>query len=207
MESKSLDQLEIDSFEVLINGLINQEYGIDNNFLDASTCTGLMANLTNLNNAGLMLPASVGRKLSLAKDTSVRSDSICWIDNDSQNEFELLFISKINRFITYLNSTCFTAINDYEFHYAQYEQGSFYKRHKDQFKSDSGRKFSFITYLNDSWSEEDGGALLLYLGDQTKTILPIGKKSVFFKSDAVEHEVTPSTTKTRYSITGWFKSV
>jgi SM-20-related protein len=47
-----------------------------------------------------------------------------------------------------MNETCYAGITGYEFHYAFYEEGSFYKRHVDQFQNNQGREFSMITYLN-----------------------------------------------------------
>ena len=100
-----------------------------------------------------------------------------------------------------------TSINDYESHYARYEQNSYYKRHLDQFKNDKGRKYSLILYLNELWLENDGGQLSLYPdGEKQKNISPIGGRMVFFKSDKMEHEVHPSFTRERMSIAGWLKS-
>jgi SM-20-related protein len=110
----------------------------------------------------------------------------------------------VTAFIDYLNQTCYTGINDFEFHYAFYEAGSFYQRHLDQFRADLGRKFSLVTYLNDNWSDDDGGKLSLYLQDRDVSIFPYGGRSVFFKSDEVEHEVHLAG-RSRISIAGWLK--
>ena len=108
-------------------------------------------------------------------------------------------------FVQYLNETCYTGITSYEFHYAMYEKGSFYKRHLDRFRNDDRRLFSMITYLNADWQEGDGGELSIFHDDgQTQNISPTNGKSVFFKSDELEHEVL-KTIVPRMSITGWLR--
>jgi len=77
----------------------------------------------------------------------------------------------------------------------------------DQFKSEKGRKFSIVLYLNHDWKAEDGGTLSLYptKGDQ-REISPLEGRIVFFRSDEMEHEVYPSFTRERNSIAGWLKN-
>ena len=122
------------------------------------------------------------------------------------NVFEQQFLSQIESFIERLNNTCYTGINGYEFHYAVYGQGAGYKRHKDQFKNDSNRKYSLINYLNNDWLEADGGQLLVYQNEEVQKIEPQSQTAVFFKSDEMEHEVVTAN-KNRMSITGWLKRI
>ena len=147
---------EEQQFELLIEGLLNNEYGVCDNFFTPEEISGLRENLQTYHQAGQMYPAGVGKNFDFQKNAEIRGDVIYWIDEDSKNAVEALFIEKIERFIAYLNATCYTGINDSEFHYAYYEPKSFYKRHLDQFKSDRGRRFSMVLYLNDNWLEEDG---------------------------------------------------
>jgi SM-20-related protein len=98
----------------------------------------------------------------------------------------------------------YTDINGYEFHYAMYETGSCYKKHLDQFRNNSSRKYSLIFYLNEDWQENDGGELCIYDGGDVQKILPVTGKSVFFRSDELPHEVLVAN-RPRLSITGWLK--
>ena len=61
-----------------------------------------------------------------------------------------------------------------------------------------------ISYLNVGWIKEDGGQLLIQLDHHDQSITPTNGKTVFFKSNELEHEVL-LTTKNRMSITGWLK--
>ncbi|WP_205635399.1 2OG-Fe(II) oxygenase [Flavivirga aquatica] len=129
------------------------------------------------------------------------------MEEQSKNKYETLYLNKIWWFINHLNKTCFTSIKTFESHYANYEQGSFYKRHLDQFKNEKGRKYSIVLYLNQNWKDEDDGKLSLYpLNRAQKNISPLEGRMVFFRSDKMEHEVHPSLTRERRSIAGWLKN-
>lgn len=198
---------EENQFEELIQGLIDDKYGCCNDFIQPSTASGLRANMQNLSDSGNMNPSGIGNKIDFKKDKDIRGDKINWIGEQSTNQFELIYLKKIEKFICYLNRTCFTSIKNFESHYSIYETGSFYKRHLDQFRSEKGRKYSIVLYLNQDWKEEDGGMLSLYPeeGEQIG-IYPLGGRMVFFRSDEMEHEVHASFTRDRRSIAGWLKN-
>lgn len=193
-------------FEELIESYIQNKVGISTGFITAILTGQLREQLKRLNSQGDMAGAGVGLGISKTYDQQIRTDKIHWIDNTSKNIHELELLDIIEEFIGYMNTTCYTGINAYEFHYALYETGSFYKRHLDQFRNNTGRKFSFITYLNEDWTEANGGQLVVYPGEEKGLILPIGGTSILFKSDELEHEVIPAN-RARMSITGWLKTV
>jgi SM-20-related protein len=192
-------------YETLINGLIDQGFGSCDAFLDHPTLQGLRSKLLRYHHEGAMHPAGVGRNFDYQKNAEIRGDVIRWIDHGTDDPCEKSFLSRVNEFIHHLNTTCFTGINGYEFHYAYYESGSFYKRHLDRFKNDRGRQFSFVLYLNEGWQEENNGRLSLYLENEEISIYPMEGKVVFFRSDQTEHEVHPSLGRPRLSIAGWLK--
>ncbi len=198
---------EQSQFELLIQGLLDDNYGCCNDFLPPKTMEGLRTNMTTLNTSGNMKPAGIGNKMGFHNDKLIRSDNVNWIEPDSTNPDEKVYLSKIWRFINYLNETCFASIKTFESHYASYGVGNFYKRHIDQFKTEKGRKYSIVFYLNQDWKAEDGGMLSLFpaKGEQIN-ISPIEGRMVFFRSDEMEHEVQPSLTRERKSIAGWLKN-
>jgi len=63
---------------------------------------------------------------------------------------------------------------------------AFTKKHRDQFKADSGRKYSIVVYLNDLWLEEDGGQLVIYRKDDQISVSPHGGKVVIFQNPEKE---------------------
>ncbi len=207
MNIVDVEILEKQQFEQLIQGLIDDQYGCCNDFLTVDIINELRNIMTNLISEGTMKAAGIGHNLDFREDKLTRSDKVNWIEDHSINSLERLYLDKIWRFINHLNSTCFTSIKTFESHYASYEIGNFYKRHLDQFKNEKGRKFSIVLYLNQDWKEEDGGRLSMYpINSDPVNILPIGGRMVFFRSDQMEHEVHPSTTRERRSIAGWLKN-
>jgi len=200
-------QQEHDQFEELIQGLIDDEYGCCNNFLLPITVTGLRDNIQRLSELGNMKPSGVGNKNDFQEDKSVRGDKINWLEGQSTNPFEMVYLKKMEHFILHLNRTCFTSIQNFESHYSSYEKKRFYKRHLDQFENEKGRKYSIVLYLNKDWTAADGGMLSLYPKEAAQVdISPLGGRMVLFRSDEMEHEVHASSTRNRSSIAGWLKN-
>lgn len=198
---------ELQQFEGLIEGLIDNDYACCNDFMLPSTVSGLRANIQSLSDSGNLKAAGTGNKVDVQKDTRVRGDKISWIADQSTNQFESIYLKKIANFILHLNKTCFTSIKSVESHYSNYEKRSFYKRHLDQFKNEKGRQYSIVLYLNDDWKEEDGGLLSLYPHERKPVnISPLGGRMVLFRSNEMEHEVHASLTRERKSIAGWLKN-
>jgi SM-20-related protein len=189
-------------FEALITGYLADDYATCEDFFDLNLIASLRKNLQKGHANGIMHQAGVGKQASFQQNLKVRGDLISWMENDSVEPSELAFMAIVKAFYGYLNQTCYTGINGSEFHNALYETGSFYKRHMDQFKLDSNRQFSMVTYLNEDWLDTDGGELVLYLDGKEIIIRPQGGRVVFFKADKIEHEVRPAS-RERMSIAGW----
>jgi SM-20-related protein len=193
-----------DDFERLIEGLIHHEIGITPQFIGKELARHLRCNLLALHEKNLMPIAGIGNTDALVQNQKVRNDRIYWIDYHHQDPYENEFLDRMDNFIRYLNLHCYAGIQTCEFHYALYEPGSFYKRHRDQFRNDPNRLFSLITYLNEDWEDGDGGELVIYQAQEALKIAPTLGKTVFFRSNELEHEVL-ETHKPRLSITGWLK--
>lgn len=192
------------SFETLIASYIKNKVGISEHFLSDELANHLKENLLLLNRNNQLLAAGTGNDKKLVYNAKIRSDTIYWLDKKHDNEHENAFFVQIENFILYLNESCFAGITGYEFHYSLYEKGSFYKKHLDQFQDNSSRQFSMISYLNTNWKSKDGGELLIHQANNNQKINPTQGKTVFFKSNELEHEVL-QTNERRMSITGWLK--
>ncbi len=189
----------------MIDSFIENKVGIANHFLTNELSNHLKANLKDLYRADAMLAAGTGNKGIILHNKLVRSDVIYWLDRKHDNQHENDFFDVIDRFILFLNATCYAGITDYEFHYTLYEKGSFYKTHIDQFQKNGSRAYSMVMYLNENWKLGDGGELCIHHKDRLENISPMNGKSVFFKSSELEHEVL-LTNQPRMSITGWLKT-
>lgn len=192
-------------FESIISGFLENRVGVVNDFLNEDISINLKENLLFLLHGKQLKVAGVGANSNFQTNKLIRSDIIYWLDRKHNNIHENSFFDLIDKFVKYLNMTCFTGITGYEFHYAYYEKGSSYKRHLDQFKDNQDRAYSMIMYLNSDWSPSDGGQLCIYHKAVSQVISPINGKCVFFKSSELEHEVLLNS-KPRMSITGWLKT-
>ena len=195
----------VEIFNTLIDSFIKGKVGITNNFLSKSLAAHLKDNLTKLYRDKLMRVAGTGNEVITNHNKLVRSDVIYWLDRSHDNLHENAFFDLMDSFVSYLNSTCYTGITGYEFHYTLYEKGSFYTKHIDQFQQNGSRAFSMIMYLNADWKLGDGGELQIHHANDLQNICPTNGKSVFFKSSELAHEVL-LTNVPRMSITGWLKT-
>ena len=192
------------TFNTLIDSFIDNKVGIAENFLSEALASHLKDNLKKLYSEKQLLNAGTGNETVVVQDKLVRGDKIYWLDRKHNDPYENDFFDLMDQFVIHLNSSCYTGITGYEFHYTMYEKGSFYKKHLDQFRNNGSRQYSMIMYLNADWEEKDGGELCIHHGENLQNITPTNGKSVFFKSSELEHEVLP-TNKSRLSITGWLK--
>jgi SM-20-related protein len=193
-------------FDALIDSYLANKVGIANNFFTEALADNLKNNLLNIYAADKMQAAGIGNATIINKNALIRTDKIFWLDRAHNDTHENAFFDIMDAFVIHLNSTCYTGITSYEFHYALYEKGSFYKTHIDQFKNNAQRAFSMIMYLNNNWQSEDGGELCIHHTiDDLQFISPTHGKSIFFKSSELAHEVL-ETHQPRLSITGWLKT-
>ena len=194
-------------FEELIEGFVTGNIGISETFLSIPLAAALQKNLLLLNAESLMLQAGIGNTIVRDNAQKIRGDKTHWLEENSKNDAELEFMETVGQFMGHLNRTCFTGLNACEFHYALYEKGTAYGRHKDRLRNDDNRKFTLISYLNEDWLDTDGGQLLIHHDDESTTsISPDNQKAIFFQSDVLEHEVLLANRK-RMSISGWLKRI
>lgn len=193
-----------DCFETLISSYLDTKVGIVADFVSEELAQHLIDRLFALKEQNLLKAAGIGNVAKLTHNAEIRSDEIYWLDRNNNNEFENQFLDQMDAFVSYLNRSCYTGITGYEFHFALFDKGSFYRKHLDQFQNNSSRQFSMITYLNQNWQPEDGGELCIYDEDKVQKVAPTNRKTVFFKSDELVHEVL-ETNKARLSVTGWLR--
>lgn len=193
-------------FDVLIDNIAEHGYGVVDDFFTPEEVYLLSSILSQRHETGAFKKAGIGQKSAQHVENEIRGDQILWLSEDSIDVTEQAFFLKINNFIKYLNLTCYLGLRNSEFHYAMYPIGTFYKRHFDRFRHDSGRKMSVICYLNTDWLATDGGELVIHLPNSPSIkIAPLGGRLVCFESDKLEHEVLPAL-RERLSLTGWLRT-
>ncbi len=185
------------------NGWMNQDVACR---LGTDLLRGLRNEVQILDRTEALRRAGVGRGADLLRDRSVRRDKIAWLQGMTPVQAELFAFFESVRIG--LNQRLFLGLKRFEAHYATYHEGDFYRRHVDSFQGRASRVVSLVLYLNEGWSEADGGALQVYNraneNEICGTVLPQEGRMALFMSEEIPHEVLPAN-RTRYSIACWFR--
>lgn len=195
------------AFDNIVNDLDLHGYSVSEDLLSESHVTALAATAMVHQAQGRLVQARTGQTKS--ENQSLRGDSIEWLDERSPDEPVVACLARFEALRLVLNERLFMNVQELETHFASYPPGAVYQRHLDQFSTGpQSRLLSLVFYLNDGWVVANGGALRLYLGDETEShtdISPTGGRLVLFDSSRFWHEVLPST-RERLSVTGWFRT-
>lgn len=151
---------------------------------------------------GALRPAEVGHGRSHHLRIAIRGDDTRWMDADS-GAAATAYLSALRALRVAMNRRLFLGLEEEEAHFACYPVGASYHRHRDQFQDSDTRMLSMVSYLNEDWLPEQGGALRLYLPQETLDVLPHAGTSVVFLS-GIEHEVLPAT-RERLSVAAWLR--
>ncbi len=191
--------------------IYSNSYVVVDNFVDETFRMALLKEQTDLLNQGQFTKAAIGKGDQKQVRAEIRSDEVLWMDPSVLSPLQAIFWEKIAELQQVLNRRCFLGLKSFEGHFARYPIGSFYKRHLDQFHAVPHRIVTVILYLNESWTEADGGQLRMYFpqedgSERLEDVLPVGGRLVVFLSEEIPHEVLP-THKERISITGWLRNI
>ncbi|EGQ9161811.1 2OG-Fe(II) oxygenase [Vibrio parahaemolyticus] len=184
----------------LIDALATDGYYIWDDFLSEEEVTQLRDCIP-----GNWKKARIGRNDDVTRIESIRSDKIQWL-KPAMGQPIANYLSKMEEIRQEVNRHFFLGLFEYEAHFAKYEKGDFYQKHLDCFKGNENRRLTTVFYMNESWSEEDAGELVVYdLNDkEIATIPPRGGRLLVFLSEQFPHEVLPTNAE-RFSIAGWFR--
>ncbi len=191
--------------------IYSNSYVVVDNFVDEAFRMALLKEQTYLLNQGQFIKAAIGKGDQKQVRAEIRSDEVLWMDPTNLSPLQAIFWEKVAEVQQVLNRRCFLGLKSFEGHFARYPIGSFYKRHLDQFHAVPHRIVTLILYLNESWTEADGGQLRMYFpqedgSERVEDVLPLGGRLVVFLSEEIPHEVLP-THKERISITGWLRNI
>ncbi|MEY3405668.1 MAG: hypothetical protein RL161_1098 [Bacteroidota bacterium] len=187
--------------ENIADNLAEKGFCVTNDFLSQQEVLAIRSLPIVSGNISELKKAGIGKETRQINE-GIRGDYISWIDPGTAPEAIVLYLERITALRQFLNEALFLGLKDFEVHIARYPAGAGYKRHLDQFHKDDHRRISVICYLNENWSESEGGQLRIYEKETITDVLPISGRLVCFRSEMLEHEVLPST-RERVSITGW----
>ncbi|PJG58862.1 SM-20 protein [Aeromonas cavernicola] len=149
--------------------------------------------------------AGIGRAALHHANRQIRRDQIHWLDPTLGSPVAD-YLSRLEALRLVVNQSLMLGLFDYEAHFARYDSGDFYARHRDAFAGQSNRRLTSVCYLNNDWQPAAGGVLRMY--DDSEQFLidiePQGGRLVLFLSEGFPHEVLPAN-QVRYSIAGWFR--
>lgn len=189
-------------WESWFDSLAFNDYVVIDEFLSDSLLEQVLSYFDRLEQQGHFKKAAIGNANEQQVINEVRGDFIHWLSRDENTCTQELF-AVFDELKALINRNCYLSLKDFEFHFAHYPKGSFYKKHLDQFADRNNRLISVVIYLNDNWQPNDGGELKIYPNnEEVQLVAPIKNRMVLFKSDQLYHEVVLAH-KSRRSITGW----
>jgi SM-20-related protein len=189
------------SVDALIGGLAQHGISVQANGVPPDVARSLINYISRVG-ADAFHEAMVGRGEEQQQNRFVRRDRIHWIDERNpelacwQDWTESLRLE--------VNRRLFLGLFSFESHLAHYRSGDFYRTHVDAFRGEANRIVSLVCYLNENWSEDDGGELVLYTDLGPVVVAPAYGTVAMFLSEEIPHEVRPAR-RDRFSITGWFR--
>ncbi len=196
----------LQTFGTLAHDISVKGYSIQENVLPLSLGELLMAEVHSIKARSKFKDAGVGRGEAHQLNELVRTDTISWIDADT--EAGNAWINWTAEMQAFLNEQLYLGLFSFESHFAHYAKGDFYLTHHDAFKGDENRRLSIVMYLNPNWLEIDAGELVLHTvdgkGEVATKVAPIFGTLVAFLSEDIPHEVLV-TNADRFSIAGWFR--
>lgn len=199
----------MDKLQNLVDDVKSKGWTFSDNLIPTDIIQSLLTEARELDEQGSLRQAKIGQKELKQKAQSIRKDKIRWIDNLRPSPPQQLYLNIMNDLRGFFAQRLYLGLNSFEAHLAAYPEGSFYKKHLDQFSTDDARQLTCILYLNSDWREENGGQLRIYNennpNEVDQELLPVFGRFVMLLSPSVYHEVLP-TRQTRYSVTGWLKS-
>jgi SM-20-related protein len=198
----------IDPCEQIALGLADRGWCVTRDFLTPLHVTQLRHEALQMWRRGKFRHAGVGRGADLQVRTEIRTDRVLWLDGESCTGAQRLYLDALERLRQEVNRTLLLGLFEFEGHLAVYPEGTYYRKHLDQFRGVALRTLTCSLYLNLDWGDGDGGELRLYTDpedpDRYEAIQPLGGTLVTFLSARFLHEVMPAR-RERISITGWFK--
>jgi len=187
MDSQLLSNY-LTKFDNLIDTLVETRYCVLEHFFDPLLVSALHTELCQHLANHELHAARVGKDDQAERIKEIRGDEILWLTGESEAQRQFLLLMEHYR--QRLNQQLFLGLEELEAHFAHYPAGTGYQKHLDSFQNDNLRRITIVVYLNPDWSEEDGGQLQIYDGDQLiAEAHPQSGTLVSFVSEEIPHQV------------------
>ena len=185
-------------------------YAVIPHFISLPLVRELIAASSDRWKEGEFVPAAIGTGETRQIAAAIRTDEIHWLEPGSLSAPQASYWNRMEELRLPLNRALFLGLFELEAHLACFPPCGFYKAHLDCHQGSNARILSTIIYLDEDWSDAEGGQLRLYTDREAGTmgaaidIFPEPGKLVIFQSAVFWHEVRISS-RLRHSMTGWFR--
>lgn len=200
-----------DKLDALVDGLVERGHAVIPAFLEPGQLESLRADCLHHWQEGGFRRAGVGQRGVPVIREDVRRDFVHWLEAGELTPAQRQWWSLVDELRLRCNRQMFLGLDRYEAHFALYPPGGFYKPHLDRHRNSPARAVTLLLYLNENWTEDNGGQFRLYTTPGTDRaegpfvdIQPQGNTVVAFLSADFWHEVLPAQ-RERMSITGWLR--
>ena len=131
-------------------------------FQDLIATQALRLELEGMQATGSLRAAGTGQGTGHRAGNTTRGDSTQWMEAGCSNT-ATAYLAALHVLRIALNRRLFLGMDEVEAQFACYPIGASYQRHSDRFRDSDSRVLSLVSYLNEDWQIEQGGALRLYL--------------------------------------------
>ena len=196
---------EASQIEFMVRSLGSAGYSVSADLLPPELIASLLAEQLRREDDGELVVAGVGRGPSRNREATLRQVQSSWFDGQSPAEQHFLVLAERMRLA--INRQLMLGLFDFEAQFLHYPPGGFYKRHIDALHGERNRVVSLVAYLNEDWTNEDGGALAVWAeggeGEPVAEVAPLAGTVVLMLSEQIPHEARVSR-RDRRAIAGWF---
>ncbi|PFX23112.1 Egl nine-like 3 [Stylophora pistillata] len=198
------------------NTLKDKYFCVIDDVFEDEKALDILNEVNQLHNSGVFQDGQLsGGNTASAKgqkftEKRIRGDEITWLEGNEEHAPNIVkLIDFVDTLVIHCNNLP-DGINEFRIEgrakamVACYPgNGTGYSRHVDNPDGD-GRCLTVIYYLNQGWSEENGGKLRIYRENGHVDVEPFLNRLLMFWSDKRNpHEVLPAYS-TRYAITIWY---
>ena len=192
----------------ILDDLSSKGWSWQPSFLPEPLFAALHAEVKAIDTEDDLAPAGIGRETAFQLDRSIRRSRIAWLDGSTLAQSA--FLQWAEQLREAINRSLMIGLFEFEACYAVYGPGGFYDRHLDSFEGARNRVVSLVVYLNEDWSPELGGALVVWPegadadAEPAARVLPERAGVVFMLSETVPHAVE-MTHASRFAIAAWWR--
>lgn len=200
------DRTEASRIETAVEDLGTTGISVCPDILPLDLAASLLVEQRRREDAGEMAEARVGRGSARTLAGGERQARSSWFNDRSTAERRYLAFAESMRLA--INRRLMLGLFEFEAQFLLYPPGGFYRRHSDALHGERTRVVSMVAYLNEAWTNDDGGRLAIWAageeGEPVREVVPSAGTVVLMLSEEIAHEVRVAH-RARRAVAGWFR--